>query len=613
MQKKLTEKNTMKMMKKGVQNQELQLLDDNRNDDDGHHQVSTLDNDNIHPDDDDALELVSLEIKREFGFTSSNAIQLCYHILLAALIGITLRLVTFQDAILAADMTTTTTTSQTSFLISFGFTKALSNLVVGWTSDHYFGRKISHTVGWIAGVALGIMLVVLVSSSGGSHSGDNTTTTNSWTWYVVANILLGIQQGCTWTTNIFMWMDILGPTHQALASALSNSVGYMSSAISIYLAASLTPLKAFGVVLACSLVGLGVSFYLVIDTIPFVTKQVMMNQQHNNKQREQSARQCCERNDNDENIEEEMNSSINDNETTTTGFRKKSGYDLVESSFDGIIRSTNETTASSPSSFTKVLYQTCYNNKSTAVICVGGLMTNLTTSFAWGLVLIWGKQHGLLTAIQLANIGSTFTFSKAICMVISGYGSDYCRRRKLILIMGFLLIMLGLIITSLADTTTTSTTTASILTRRIYHYLLFGGILFGSGIGSVYCVLTGAMSDHTPAENRACAIGIYKLWRDSGYAVGGLFTGLVADYWSSSSSGSRPYIFRNTTWVVTALIGIYVILLLMCFYEEEEATTSSNRRRTRTILDKEKHNNVTDDNDDEEEFVMVESCQATLT
>ena len=89
---------------------------------------------------DDAVSVTAAVMPREFGFASSNAPQLFYHFILAALIGITLRLTTFQDATLAASVASHTL--ETSFLISFGFTKALSNLAVGWTSDR-FGRTTS--------------------------------------------------------------------------------------------------------------------------------------------------------------------------------------------------------------------------------------------------------------------------------------------------------------------------------------------------------------------------------------------------------------------------------------------------------------------------------------
>ena len=71
--------------------------------------------------------------------------------------------------------------------------------------------------------------------------------------------------------------------------------------------------------------------------------------------------------------------------------------------------------------------------------------------------------------------------------------------------------------------------------------------------------MAGALSDHSLATDRASAIGIYKLWRDSGYAVGGLLTGVLADLFGGS--------FIVTTLVVAALVGILVIFFALHYQE----------------------------------------------
>jgi MFS family permease len=203
-------------------------------------------------------------------------------------------------------------------------------------------------------------------------------------------------------------------------------------------------------------------------------------------------------------------------------------------------------------SFCTVWSNTCWKNKSTAILCLAGLSANLITSFAWGLVLIWGKQQGL-SNISLANIGSAFTFTKGITMVVSGYISDRQQNRKRVIMGGFVTAIVGLLVTSAADLTTDD--------RVIYVRLLLGGIVIGFGIGSVYCVMTAALSDHTPPRDRASAIGIYKFWRDSGYAFGGLLTGGIAD----ASGGS----FVFTTLVVTILVGALVAGIGLLYREAD--------------------------------------------
>jgi MFS family permease len=118
------------------------------------------------------------------------------------------------------------------------------------------------------------------------------------------------------------------------------------------------------------------------------------------------------------------------------------------------------------------------------------------------------------------------------------------------------------VITALADTGNTAEDNKD----QVYFKLLIGGIVIGCGIGSVYCVMAGAMSDHTPATNRASAIGVFKLFRDSGYAIGGLLTGILADIFGGS--------FVATTLIVAALVGILVFLIIV-YYREVGASYNS--------------------------------------
>jgi MFS family permease len=141
--------------------------------------------------------------------------------------------------------------------VAFGFTKALGNIMVGMLSDR-FGRRASHVVGWGFGLVLGIVLI----------------TADSWAELVVADVFLGAQQGFTWTSNIFMFMDILGPRHRAFASGISNATGYFASAIANYIAGALMVAygnySCFYVVLGTCAVGGLLATCLLKDTSRFV-------------------------------------------------------------------------------------------------------------------------------------------------------------------------------------------------------------------------------------------------------------------------------------------------------------------------------------------------------
>jgi len=449
-----------------------------------------------------------------FGFGRQNILQLSYHFVLAVFIGVTLRLTTFTEATTISKVIGDTYKVKTSFLVSFGFTKAVSNLLVGRVSDSY-GRKIPHSIGWIFGILLGIILLVLLRRMTGADVEDR----QSWIfWYIFANICLGAQQGWTWTTNIFMFMDVAGPGHRAFSSGLSNSLGYLSSALASYAAAILSAETAFRVVLLTSAVGWAISAYLVNDTSAFVEQEIR-EVSYAPSSSQPSSDTVDEWEDEDGSRDMEVEKHAISQTSMLPGGQEQSP--LVDS--DG--------------SFYTVFAVTSWTNRSTAILCAGGLFANLITSFAWGLVLIWGQQQGL-SSVSLANVGSAFTFTKGITMFLSGYFSDRQQDRKRVIMGGFLLAVVGLIITAAADLTNDL--------RTIYIRLFLGGIIIGFGIGSVYCVMTAALSDHTLPKDRASAIGVYKFWRDSGYAFGGLLTGWITDI-----SGGN---FAFVTLVVAVLV-----------------------------------------------------------
>jgi MFS family permease len=68
-------------------------------------------------------------------------------------------------------------------------------------------------------------------------------------------------------------------------------------------------------------------------------------------------------------------------------------------------------------------------------------------------------------------------------------------------------------------------------------WIWFGGaVLLGIGTALVYPTLLAAVSDVAHPDWRASAVGVYRLWRDSGYAVGALAAGLLADIFGASTA-----------------------------------------------------------------------------
>ena len=145
-------------------------------------------------------------------------------------------------------------TSALTFILAFGATKAATNYVAGTFSDR-FGRKPVLIVGWL--VALPVPLLLIWAPS--------------WGWVVAANVLLGINQGLTWSTTVIMKIDLVGPAQRGLAMGLNEAAGYLAVAATAlatgFIAAryGLRP-EPFYLGIAYAALGLGLSALAVRET-----------------------------------------------------------------------------------------------------------------------------------------------------------------------------------------------------------------------------------------------------------------------------------------------------------------------------------------------------------
>ncbi|HEV8163059.1 MAG TPA: MFS transporter, partial [Actinomycetota bacterium] len=145
-------------------------------------------------------------------------------------------------------------TAALTFIVAFGLTKALTNLAAGALSDRY-GRKPILVAGWLIGAPVPLLLI----------------WAPNWGWVIAANILLGINQGMTWSTTIVMKIDLVGPARRGLAMGLNEAAGYTAVAATAlatgWLAAEhgLRP-APFLLGLAVAALGLGLSTLAVRET-----------------------------------------------------------------------------------------------------------------------------------------------------------------------------------------------------------------------------------------------------------------------------------------------------------------------------------------------------------
>src|SRR2546427_3734530 len=145
-------------------------------------------------------------------------------------------------------------TSTLTFIVAFGVVKAATNFFAGTLSDR-LGRKPVLVAGWLVGLPVPFLLAF----------------GPSWGWIIVANVLLGINQGFTWSTTVIMKIDLVGPKRRGLAMGLNEAAGYGAVALTAlatgFIAAryGLRP-DPFFVGMAFSGLGLGLSALFVRET-----------------------------------------------------------------------------------------------------------------------------------------------------------------------------------------------------------------------------------------------------------------------------------------------------------------------------------------------------------
>jgi MFS family permease len=328
----------------------------------------------------------------------------------------------------------TSKTAITSFIVSFGVTKAVLNLVAARLSDRV-GRKPILIVGWM--FALPVPFLIIYAPA--------------WWWIDVANVLLGANQALAWSMTVNMKIDLVGPKRRGLALGLNECSGYVAvgvtSWVTGYIAASsgLRPAPFY--------LGIGVAVVGLLTSIVFV--------------------------------------------------RETHGHARVEAA---------AVTPTAAPSLARIFYVTSLGNVSLFAACQAGLVNNLNDGMSWGLYPLFFAAHGLDVA-RIGVIKAVYPAVWGVLQVGTGLLSDRLGRKPL--------IAWGMIVQAAGIWLTVSVPT--------FDAWLVGAALQGIGTAMVYPTLLAAITDHAHPTWRASSLGVYRFWRDLGYAVGALVSGIVAD------------------------------------------------------------------------------------
>lgn len=323
-----------------------------------------------------------------------------------------------------------------SFIISFGVVKALANLFAGRFSDR-IGRKQILVVGWLFGIPVPILIILAPS----------------WDWIVLANVLLGINQGLCWSTTVIMKIDLVGPARRGLAMGLNEAAGYLAVA-----AATL----ASGVI--ASSYGLRPEpFYL---GIVFAVAGLLLS---------------------------------------VFFVRDSQAHARHEGRLHGASSEASRT-------FREIFALTSWQDRRLFAVSQAGLVNNLNDGMAWGLFPLFFTAAGLPIS-QIALLSALYPAVWGLGQLGTGALSDHIGRKPLIT-GGMALQALGIFF---------------IVATQGFVPWAGGAIMLGLGTAMVYPTLLAAIGDVAHPEWRASSVGVYRLWRDSGYAIGALLAGIVAD------------------------------------------------------------------------------------
>ncbi len=188
--------------------------------------------------------------------------------------------------------------------------------------------------------------------------------------------------------------------------------------------------------------------------------------------------------------------------------------------------------------FRETFAQTSLRDRSLSAICQAGLVNNLNDALVWGLVPLYLAREGLSLG-RIGVITAIYPASWGLAQLGTGAWSDRVGRKPLI-VAGLWLQAVGIV---------------ALVVASSYSGRIAAALAMGLGTALVYPTLIAAISDRAHPSWRASAVGVYRLWRDLGYAVGGLLVG-----WASDALGMSTAIV--IVGAITAASGIVVALRL---------------------------------------------------
>ena len=160
----------------------------------------------------------------------------------------------------------------------------------------------------------------------------------------------------------------------------------------------------------------------------------------------------------------------------------------------------------------QVFWRTSLGDVNLSSVSQAGLVNNLNDGMAWGLFPLVFAAAGM-TLAQIGLLAAIYPATWGLAQLVTGALSDRTGRKPLI-VWGMWIQAVGI---------------AAVTAAHSFNGFVAGGVLLGVGTAMVYPTLLAAIGDVAHPSWRASAVGVYRLWRDLGYAIGAVLAGLTAD------------------------------------------------------------------------------------
>jgi MFS family permease len=187
-----------------------------------------------------------------------------------------------------------------------------------------------------------------------------------------------------------------------------------------------------------------------------------------------------------------------------------------------------------------IFVQTSLREPALSSACQAGMVNNLNDGLAWGLFPLLFASAGLSVG-RIGVLAALYPAVWGLGQLLTGALSDRIGRKQLI-VAGMLTQALALAAVAAADS---------------FALWSLAAALLGAGTAMVYPTLLAVIGDVAHPAWRARAVGTYRLWRDLGFAVGAVLSGVLADLWG----------VRTAVWAVAALTASSGLIVAARMYE----------------------------------------------